>query len=508
MAFQDIAKIGVIGAGVSGTLVVINLIRQSKGPLIIEWFERTGNFGPGIAYNTHDKNHLLNVRTSSMGAFADNPKDFYEWLLTFDGVKAIQKICPDYIVDTQSFAPRALYGSYIKCRLQEGLDLAERKGIEINFHSCTVVDAYYSIHEQNSYLISSETSNNLIKVDCFVLSTGNEKPRSIIKASSGDTLYSPFLIEDVWNFIDSIDNLEKIKNLSCDTTIAVIGTGLTMVDIVLTLSRIGYKGKIVALSRNGLLPLPHCEYSPYPSWDWIVNTENVPLKAIQFLQILKGEINKATKRGYDWRSVIDSLRPVTQNIWRRFDENEKRKILQHLLPFWNIHRHRMSPDIYEKIQSLINSNKLDIISTQCFESEIQNNGISLIIAHRGSSKTEKILSSFVFNCIGPNYSISNTQNLLIRNLLKNRLIEEDITGLGIRLTLNGLAHNVYNAPIYPIGSLLIGELLECTAVPDLRFYAQDMAKKIISFISEKKDRRGFYSIEDNTIAPDRLVKLS
>src|ERR1700719_808426 len=43
-------------------------------------------------------------------------------------------------------------------------------------------------------------------------------------------------------------------NAAPDSTILILGTGLTMVDAAIALSESGHRGPIVALSRRGLLP--------------------------------------------------------------------------------------------------------------------------------------------------------------------------------------------------------------------------------------------------------------
>jgi len=42
-----------------------------------------------------------------------------------------------------------------------------------------------------------------------------------------------------------------------DAPVLILGTGLTMVDYVLSLLLEGHKGPIIAISRRGLLPQAH-----------------------------------------------------------------------------------------------------------------------------------------------------------------------------------------------------------------------------------------------------------
>ena len=56
--------------------------------------------------------------------------------------------------------------------------------------------------------------------------------------------------------------------------------------------------------------------------------------------------------GGDWRSVIDALRPHTQRLWRSMSLVQRRRFLRHARPYWDLHRHRMAPEIEEQMAAL------------------------------------------------------------------------------------------------------------------------------------------------------------
>ena len=73
-------SIAIVGAGFSGTLLALHLLRRCPPTVRVALIERNGAFGRGQAYASGNPNHLLNVPAGRMSAFNDRPGDFLEWL--------------------------------------------------------------------------------------------------------------------------------------------------------------------------------------------------------------------------------------------------------------------------------------------------------------------------------------------------------------------------------------------------------------------------------------------
>lgn len=417
-ADMDIAhhKIGIIGGGFSGTLVLANLIQEANQSFSIEWFEANPALATGVAYGTQNAAHLLNVRAENMGAFPDKVDDFYQWLKTNQ--------FKQYTCD--SFVPRLIYAKYLRHVLDNALLKAQEKKITVEIHQATVIDAVLNIKK----LLLTLDNNKTVTVNVLVLATGNLPPRRFS---------FPNYIHDVWKGYPQGAPLQK--------EILIIGTGLTMVDTVLSLKSQGYQGKITAISRNGLLPTPH---APTKSSQWEPEKTQT---ALGLLKSLRAEITKTN----NWRSAVDALRPVTQKIWKELSIQEKKRFLKRLSTLWNVHRHRMAPEIHEELAALQKTGQLRII-----KGNIKNVDASVL----------------VLNCTGPEYNIEKSEHLLLKSLLQNDLIRVGELP-GIQLAENGTAKGKAPNMIFPIGPLCIGELLECTAVPELRQQAQQVAKEVL-----------------------------
>src|SRR5512146_1808960 len=103
-------SIAVIGAGLSGTLVALNLLKASTDRSIsIKLIDSRAETDLGPAYSS-DEGYLLNVRAGLMGAVAGEPEHFWQWVQN----KKIN-------ADKTDFLPRKLYREYIKELFQNAL---------------------------------------------------------------------------------------------------------------------------------------------------------------------------------------------------------------------------------------------------------------------------------------------------------------------------------------------------------------------------------------------------
>jgi uncharacterized NAD(P)/FAD-binding protein YdhS len=428
-------RIAIIGGGFSGAMALVNLVNLARMPLDIDWFEPREMPGRGIAYRTKDHNHLLNVQAARMGAFPDRPDDFFQWLKTRDGQKSAAAIYPNTI-KPDSYLPRALYGVYLEGVVKAAREKAISKNITINLHAKTI------------------TALDFQNYDAIVLATGNLPPRDF-KFSTA--------IPDGWNY--------NFSTLPEKSGVVIIGTGLTMIDTVITLKHRGYEGAITAISRNGLMPVIHNHAQAYPAWGWVQSPQTAPRSALGLLRGLKAEVRKAQIKGYDWRAVIDSLRPVTQIIWQNLDETEKKKFMRRLSSFWNIHRHRVAPEIADQIAQMQKQNRLKIIAGTLTDINTVQSAYNVVYRARRKRDAQSLKAGLVLNCTGPDYSVKSAP--LLAGLTPGPL------GMGLAINADGSAANTAPGRIYPMGALLVGELLECTAVPELRAQARDIALNLL-----------------------------
>jgi len=73
-------------------------------------------------------------------------------------------------------------------------------------------------------------------------------------------------------------------------------------------------------------------------------------RLLPMMKRLRNEVARAEKSGESWRSSVDALRPATQELWRSLGPEERRRFLRHPRAYWEVHRHRVAPEIDEKVK--------------------------------------------------------------------------------------------------------------------------------------------------------------
>jgi len=453
--------IAIVGSGVSGSLTAVQLLRSASDRLDIYLIERSGRFGRGVAYGTEEHTSLLNVPAGKMSAFPDDPKHFLRWLQT-----ANFRTEQGQAATETSFVPRNIYGRYIG----ELLDTAEREarpGVKLIRHDDVVLDIEVQIDEALVCL----QSGNQIRANKVVVALGNFPPRNLPFVDSSVSSSSRY-VNNPWS-------PQAFDQISPDDSVLIIGTGLTMVDMVLGLQARGHRGSIFAVSKHGLVPQAH-RLSPV-----IVSPPNItelPNTGRQLMRYVRKQMDTAAQTEHiDWRVIFDSLRSITPALWQRLPLNEKRRLLRHVQPYWDIHRHRMPPEAKAIIDNLQDAGQLDIHQGYFQHFELQNQGIRTEIETRQQGRW--ILDvQHVINCTGPNTNYLTLCDPLLNNLFQRGLAQSDCLELGLDVQNNGALRErsgSESTTLYTIGSALKGALWETTAVPEIRQQAVSLANTLL-----------------------------
>jgi len=470
---KAVKQIAVVGGGFSGTLVLANLVDRVPAGTIITVFEASGIFGLGLAYATSNPGHLLNVPAGRMGAFA--PDHFLQWLLTEEGAAAVALVCPGVVPDANSFLPRVLYGLYLKHILAAALERAPTRGVVVNLVCGWVTRAHKDAKIAGIHLrVETKGHRNKQVCDALVLATGNRSPRRV--EISPWAYRSRDYVADPWGALETPQLASELKRLSRWRTAVILGCGLTAVDIALSLERLGFKGKTIALSRHGLLPSIH-SVRPQAPWTWRIPPTDVAPTAVAVFRWLKNETRAA---GEVWRSVVDALRPLTPQLWQRLPAVEQRRLLRrHTL--WSIHRHRMAPEIAAILAQLRSAGRFEVVAAQEIVAMRGLAGLRVRFRRRYATTPETIKAARVFNGTGPDYRLQSDG--LLHWLDAHALVQPEANRLGLVLNGDGSVRSAFGRQLFAIGAPLFGSLFETTAVPELREQARLVAECVTAAIA-------------------------
>ena len=433
--------VAIIGGGFSGTIIAAQLARLGISSALIEG---TGRAAKGVAYSTTQPAHLLNVRAEGMSGWAHDPEHFVRRFEAEGG-------------DRRGFAERRFFARYLGEILDDAVAGGNTLVIESAATRAVRRDAGWQIE-----LGDGET----VEAAAVVLATGNQEPESLSAfGQAGDCF-----IGNPWG----AEAQAAVRALAeSHGSALLVGTGLTTVDLVLSLDAAGHQGRIIALSRRGLIPRAHADFDPAP-----IEREEVPLGNIR--PLWRWIRRRSAHVG--WRAAIDSLRPYSHALWQSLDAEQQRMFLRHARPWWDVHRHRIAPEVASVVARLVGEGRLEVVAGRVVTARKSNDGIDVEIRRRGSSISKTMHCAYAFNCTGPLHSIGRTRDPLLRSLFDAGQVRPDHLGIG--LEVDGRSRAIGGERLWALGPLTKGRYWEIIAVPDIREQAAAVAEDIARELDE------------------------
>lgn len=450
-------RVSVVGGGASGVLTAVNLLAADhEQRLRVTVHEASGILGRGIAYGTSDPRHLLNVRARHMSAFPDVPSDLLDW-----AARTGRDVHP------QGFLPRREYAGYLQDTLAGVADhrLSVRAGRVEDLEQRP--GGGYAVHATGGPQECSEA-------DAVVLAYGNQRPRPL--TVDGDELpAAPWHVADPWD-------LARLHHLRPDATVVVVGSGLTAVDAVITLLGDHPRRRVVMVSRTGLLPRTHVAQL---STAWVSPVPTGRLTADGLAALVRDQVAAAAAQGVDWRAVVDGLRAPTQDLWSRLDLAERRRFLATYAREWDVHRHRMAPEVAQTLarfeaegRLVRRTGGLDAVADRGERCEVR-----LGARGAGPGDDRPVVADAVVNCTGPMTDVTRSTDPLLLALRERGLVAPDPLYLGLACTADGRVidpDGAVSAGLLVVGPPRKGVLWESTAIPEIRAQAAEVARALVA----------------------------
>jgi uncharacterized NAD(P)/FAD-binding protein YdhS len=433
--------VAIIGGGFSGTILAAQLARRGIDSVLIDG---SGRVGKGVAYSTTEAAHLLNVRAEGMSAWAGEPDHFAKRFECEGGTP-------------RGFAERRLFARYLREILDDAVESGNTQIVEAT--------ATRAARRHGTWRIELEEAD-AIEAAAVVLAIGNQEPESLSAFGQAKGRF----IGNPWGS----DAQAAVRDLSATNESALlVGTGLTMVDLVLSLDAAGHRGRIVALSRRGLIPRSHADFEPAP-----VDRDEVPSGNLPALW--RWLRRRSAQAG--WRAAVDSLRPYSHSLWQSLDGEQQRRFLRHARPWWDVHRHRIAPEVAGTIARLIAQGRLEIMAGRIISGRETEGGLEVEFRRRGASLPQTMSFAYAFNCTGPLHSIARTRDPLLRSLFDAGQVRPDHLGMGLDVDERSRAEG--GERLWALGPLTKGRYWEIIAVPDIREQAAAVADDIARELEE------------------------
>lgn len=439
----SLPPIAVIGAGFSGTMAALQLLSALPPDRPVLLCERGGSFARGLAYGTGNPAHLLNVRAANMSAFPDRPGHFEDWLSGADLREGVVK------TPAGTFVARGHYGSYLTDLLTAAVTGPGAPRLHL------VNDGVVDLEPRGGGFLLRTEGGQTHAIAGAVLAMGNLASAAPKSRHSLDP-WAP----------------ESFGRLHPHAPVLIVGTGLTMLDAVASLRAQGFAGAILALSRRGLLPNAHAPAEPWPTPDL------TPADFASLRRLLTRIRAEATRAGAGWHGVIDALRPLTDTIWRSLPPREQARFQRHLRPFWDVHRHRTAPPAARTIADEIARGALTVRAGRLLDIADEAAQAVVTLRLRGAERPERLAVQAMIDATGFGH-LKESRDPLLRRLMDRGLVRPGPFGLGLDAGVDyrarGASPGEGRGPLWILGPLLRGVLWECTAVPDIRNEAADLA---------------------------------
>ncbi len=458
------SRIAILGAGASGALTALHLVRTAarrSTPLELVLVDPSDRDARGVAFGTSDDRHLLNVVAGSMSALPEDPGHFVAWRLRHNprGGTAFD------------FASRREFGRYLEDTLLEAL--GAHPDVTLRRLRARAV----GVGRTRSGVVVRTDDGETLDADAAVVATGILPPGT---AWAPEGLAgSPFFVPDPWA-PGALDVVRRDAVGPAD--VLLVGTGLTAVDVVLSLAHTRADRTLHAVSRSGSLPRTHAEVPGLAAIpeieDWGSSLEEIRDQAVRHLRQVRDTTG-------DWRQAMDGLRVHAQSLWDRLDEDDRARFLREDAAGWNVLRHRMPRESREALDALCAEGALAIGPAQVVDAEPLPRGGLAVTLTDGTVREV----GWVVNCTGPGTDLTLAGDPLVDDLLRPRaggaLATPATGGMGFRTQRGRLvdATGTTDAPLWTLGSLRRGELWESTAIPEIRTQALGVATSVLDEVA-------------------------
>jgi uncharacterized NAD(P)/FAD-binding protein YdhS len=476
---QSSQHVAIIGGGASGTLAAVHLMHRAAArelPLTITMIDDHGRHGRGVAYSTSDDAHLLNAVAGQMSALPSDRDHLIRWA---NRAGRRHGVVGGTEVTATTFLSRRAYGRYLLDTLAE----SERQAAPYA-HLTRITAEAVAIRAcpAGRRLRVVLASGEAIHSDAAVLATGLPAGRLPFETPATDRV-----ITDPWQ----PGALTGILQASGPTSVAIIGTGLTMLDLAVTITAANPRAVVHAVSRHGLLPRTHpgTVAPSRPVWLPVFSGTSGPVRLTDLMRRLRAAVAANPE---NWHDVMCAVRPLVPDLWRRMPARDQQLFLRYLARYWEIHRHLVPPATASRVTALRTGGRLTVQRGRVLRARQADGGLRVLVDD--GLDIAELRADWLVNASGPATDVTQAATPLLRDLFATGTVRPDPLRLGIDAAASGAVLDTWGTAsdvLFTLGPPLKGLWYETVAVPEIRDQAAGLADLITSTASAgQRDRSG------------------
>ncbi|MGK3112008.1 FAD/NAD(P)-binding protein [Candidatus Pantoea formicae] len=450
------AQVIIVGGGFSGTALAIHLARTSAAALLITVVEPRERLGCGVAYSTQEPAHRINVPASRMQLSGEEQGAFDHW---YRQQPECSLDSAAHCADGSVYPQRGMFGRY----LAEQFALAAKCYPHVTLRHLQTTAVTW---EGQQLLLSN---GEMLQGDILALAISHPPP-SLPRALQPFAQH-PALIANPWQrgVLDAI---------APDASIAIMGTGLSMADVVASLATRHHRGPLTAFSRRGQLSRANLT-GEWP--EWTLAPQNVP-EARLWLHHIRAEVARAAEQQLPWQRVLDEVRVQGQAIWQSLPLREQQKFVRHLRSWWDVHRYRIAPQVAAVISERQQQGSLHVLAARLQSITARGDQLEVTLHTRqGKTLTQRLDHLIVTT--GPGHDALTQSQPLLQSLSEQGLIRADQLGFGLDVDAHSHAltqQGLPNSRLLVVGPAARARFGELMGLPQVADHAAAVAQQILN----------------------------
>eukprot|EP01006_Ploeotia_vitrea_P058216 TRINITY_DN68988_c0_g1_i1.p1 TRINITY_DN68988_c0_g1~~TRINITY_DN68988_c0_g1_i1.p1 ORF type:complete len:516 (+),score=67.89 TRINITY_DN68988_c0_g1_i1:43-1590(+) len=455
-------QVAVVGGGIAGVATTVHILKRPDADAVVHIFERSPEIGPGLAWTaaTADDCQLSNAPAMILQILMNvSPPNFGEWA---------QKKYPDTIGKEGkfpwSYPPRKYFGEYL---VDLWATIVKEYPNSIVVHAQTEVTsvAPTTTGDKTTFKVTYQESKEgsstegSITVDKVALCVGGAGTGANVQLPGSGPGYIP----SPWP-CKVLDNIPEPKK------IALVGTGLTGVDVVKYLARKYPKADLLMTSRQGRFNVVAANYevpkvgqqglyTPKVLTPGAIQALPTPAPLDKLIAMVKEEICmcfkevKKEEADIPWDKILSDdvdgiaeLRQHVQNhkdgrlcrwtflmffiaehfhmLWQKLSADDKdRWMKSNMKTVFQNHSNPFPVESADEILQLVDSKRLTVRSK--FKDFTENDDKTITV---NFTSGESVQVDCVVNCTGINVDVTTSKSPLLQQLVKDGLATPDQFG--------------------------------------------------------------------------------